>query len=475
MNLFDKFFTKYGYKFPKGYPDMKNEQDILLLESLLNEVLDEPSNLSEAALSKSDLSKPIEGYDDRGQKLLSIISNKQPLKLMDGSEAIIDIPKSKNFISALKSKNYDGLSGRNAITFITTDGDTLTLGSVKKTEEFGSSKGSGGGAEQTAVQESSQCLVNAVRYIKGSDITSKDLTPKALKSAYNSTDTTSGLEEMSNFILNNLEWQNSMIQTANLLAKTFTKSYIFYRQKGIVLNIESAAKTALKNADIGANINKWNPADIWMATEKVSSIEFPTELNALNALIKKLFDSQDLIGVSLKKVSGAAHAEISGGGAGKTYTYEDYIVSPASKDIYLVYNDGRIQWRSFDNLKAYQGEVLGASAKHGKVTHSVANKFVQEAGLPMLANPNDVKEEVLSGSKTFQKKFAQLYKTYTGEDLNKIYDEKTDDWKFSKYLGLNLVDTLDGASSKQQNSVINNMINYAKSSSSFSSTYVKIS
>lgn len=38
MNVFDKFFIKYGYKFPKGYPDMNNEQDILLLESLLHEL-----------------------------------------------------------------------------------------------------------------------------------------------------------------------------------------------------------------------------------------------------------------------------------------------------------------------------------------------------------------------------------------------------------------------------------------------------
>ena len=40
MNVFDKFFTKYGYKFPKGYPDMNNEQDILLLESILEEILE---------------------------------------------------------------------------------------------------------------------------------------------------------------------------------------------------------------------------------------------------------------------------------------------------------------------------------------------------------------------------------------------------------------------------------------------------
>ena len=39
MDVFDKFFQQYAYKFDKGYPDMNNEQDIALLESLLSEVL----------------------------------------------------------------------------------------------------------------------------------------------------------------------------------------------------------------------------------------------------------------------------------------------------------------------------------------------------------------------------------------------------------------------------------------------------
>ena len=38
MDIFDKFFQKFAYKFPKGYPDMNNEQDILLLENILNEL-----------------------------------------------------------------------------------------------------------------------------------------------------------------------------------------------------------------------------------------------------------------------------------------------------------------------------------------------------------------------------------------------------------------------------------------------------
>lgn len=41
MNIFDKFFVKFGYKFPKGYPDMNNEQDILLLEQIVENIIDE--------------------------------------------------------------------------------------------------------------------------------------------------------------------------------------------------------------------------------------------------------------------------------------------------------------------------------------------------------------------------------------------------------------------------------------------------
>jgi hypothetical protein len=36
MDVLDLFFKKYSYKFDKGYPDMNNEKDVLLLESILN-------------------------------------------------------------------------------------------------------------------------------------------------------------------------------------------------------------------------------------------------------------------------------------------------------------------------------------------------------------------------------------------------------------------------------------------------------
>lgn len=59
MDSLDLFFKRYSYKFPKGYPDMNNSQDVLLLESLLNELgftLNE-ADTSEATLFESALVK----------------------------------------------------------------------------------------------------------------------------------------------------------------------------------------------------------------------------------------------------------------------------------------------------------------------------------------------------------------------------------------------------------------------------------
>ena len=51
MDVLDKFFKKYSYKFTKGYPDMNNKQDVLLLESILDEL--GINSLNEVGLSTS--------------------------------------------------------------------------------------------------------------------------------------------------------------------------------------------------------------------------------------------------------------------------------------------------------------------------------------------------------------------------------------------------------------------------------------
>jgi hypothetical protein len=47
MSIFNKFFTKFAYKFPKGYPDLENSNDVLLLESLISKLVEEKFKLFE--------------------------------------------------------------------------------------------------------------------------------------------------------------------------------------------------------------------------------------------------------------------------------------------------------------------------------------------------------------------------------------------------------------------------------------------
>ena len=48
MNTFDKFFTKFAYKFPKGYPDLEDTNDVKLLEDIFFKLTKEKFILSEA-------------------------------------------------------------------------------------------------------------------------------------------------------------------------------------------------------------------------------------------------------------------------------------------------------------------------------------------------------------------------------------------------------------------------------------------
>jgi hypothetical protein len=64
MDIFDKFFKKFAYKFNKGYPDMNNSQDVLLLESLF-EKLGVEIPLNEEVPNKSQTTKAVQKIVDQ--------------------------------------------------------------------------------------------------------------------------------------------------------------------------------------------------------------------------------------------------------------------------------------------------------------------------------------------------------------------------------------------------------------------------
>ena len=439
--------------------------------------------LNEASLSSTDLLKKIEGAGDRGEVLLKKINNSEPLELVSGESVVIDKEKSKDFVDALGKKQYDTVS---KIKFFDTDGNPFTIGKLQKTAEFGSSKGAGGGSEQTDVQESAQCLVNAIRYNKGSKITAKDITPDAVKKAASRIDTTSDVTTMAKFIADNESWRNTTISTANLLAENFKSDFKFYRGAGIVPKINAAAKTALKNANISADINKWNPADIWMATDAINEITFPTELEKLNKLISRLFRDKVLVGVSLKKCEDSCHAEVFNAGTSKaTNKFEQ--IDPkdknvfSTKDIYIRYSDGRIQFRNFADISSWQGEIKGKQASGGKIGHDATSYILKNLGQSGLSSQKEILASCKAEDKSFINKFFKLYNSTSlsskmkSSEFEEAFKSAELGNRTSNYFNVELISQLDKLNDKQKDAFINEVVGYAKSSSSFSSTFVKVS
>ena len=49
MDILEKYLNSISYKFPKGYPDMKDDQDKSMLFKMINEIIEERSLLTEGS------------------------------------------------------------------------------------------------------------------------------------------------------------------------------------------------------------------------------------------------------------------------------------------------------------------------------------------------------------------------------------------------------------------------------------------
>ena len=96
MNIFDNFFQKFAYKFDKGYPDMNNVQDVLLLESLIEDLIGEA--FSVFPTTEDEIS------NQKVKEIYRIIMAYPGLKLND---PIVLDPKSPNTLKISRSLQRD--------------------------------------------------------------------------------------------------------------------------------------------------------------------------------------------------------------------------------------------------------------------------------------------------------------------------------------------------------------------------------
>ena len=163
------------------------------------------------------------------------------------------------------------------------------------------------------------------------------------------------------------------------------------------------------------DINKWNPADIWLVDNTtLSKYDFNNVkgLPYFNELMLKAFEARDIIGVSLKKTSNVKLQSINYRKPLPTpkftkavYAKRDYF---KSKDIYIFGAGGlEIQFRTFP---AFQGEIIGKTAKHGKISGDGGPTgpigiVMKQVG----AEPIPARKEITAMIRRERKKFFDLF------------------------------------------------------------------
>jgi len=137
MDVLDKFFKKFSYKFPKGYPDINDAQDMLMLENILNNLLEQEFQF--LPLEYGELKKT--GREYRISLIHDKIKDKNPFITTSGEIKLqFDKPE---YAEVFKNEDWEQIKvigGRNINTFPffkDDKGKTYGLRDLLKTTEFG--------------------------------------------------------------------------------------------------------------------------------------------------------------------------------------------------------------------------------------------------------------------------------------------------------------------------------------------------
>ena len=452
-----------------------------------------------AALSYNDLLKDLPGTNvPRWTVIVTKIKSKDSFTVNGTSKEVTLKYINKDIEGLFKKGQVTDIQStyRGQPLFKANNGQSLKLTDLFKSSDFGGGKGSGGGAEETDRNESAQCLYAAlVYYIYRKEIpVDKKITKKDYEDAFKYCDVTANFDLLVD--LPN-EWHKSSILGANELRKKFKGRYQFHRGSNIVGIIENTFKRINRMEKAFGNLNKWSPADIYMFTYKgldvvKNEINRASTLQKLNSIMLKYYKSGDIVGVSLKKIEGTKAKSTDNNVKGNLHTvsYTGNTIVAASKkdifdsmDVYLEHTKGKLQFRSFGgtSLTGWQGEGKGATANQGKVSLGPVNYILDQNGVKKI--PESQVSARLAGSPNASY-FTEFYNTarrlkVKGLPPNqKAFEARWKreglPWRYSKYLGLLLVDRITQQPKKKKDDIMTDLFLYSASKASFSGPYMKL-
>lgn len=437
------------------------------MKSFKQHFLIEANNLAPGELYK---------YQVRVDKFIEKFKKKSPFELTTGETVVLKYDKA--VADAILNK-----VDPTKIILKSDDGTkSYTLGKFAKTSEFGGAeKSAGAGSEITKLSESAQCVYAQALWNGTEDYNDDDL-----KEAYASVDTDESIENILNL---SEDWKKSCIIGAELLYEKFgKKNYTFHRGSSWVKDLEKLFTKLNKVDKFFSNLNKWSPADIYMLSPVGTQIKFDDSINSiveLNKVIYEALESEDIIGVSLKKMKKVGKISYYNYDEEKKVIEFDKFTTGSggffsSKDIYIYFTiNGKVQFRTFSEPTSWQGEIKGKMANGGKLGYGPIQGVLRSLGLKQLTDVKVLKSAINKMDPIMLKTFYENYSRYATDTKKLSYDEFKDQaietgasWLFSKYIGLELIDIITDAN--RQDDFITSSIQYASSQSELSASFIKI-
>ena len=375
------------------------------------------------------------------------------------------------------------------------------------------SGGARGGSTGARITESAQALYCALRFnVLDSDIPLSNgsaINTADFQTAWNSCDCDATLEEV---LAVEGDWQKSCILGANKLYKAFKSPpknyYKFYRGSGVDALINQAY-LKVKNEEpletVPGSEDKWNPADIWIAKSDFDSSLIPKAAEKglvlnLNQFLVEQFNTtpyQTLAGISLKQIKSSANIAVVNQSSvlerAKGIGFKGYRSTYKSIDVYVDMGKGEMQFRNFgsESSAGWQGEISGGGAPaQGKMGGAEVWTILNRFGAGYNFDNQGVWRYSKDNIRDISKENYDLMKTYLPDELPQTFDqeqrvinqmsnglinEKTPrSYRYSKRLGLQVVDSLSNMKKEDADEAIKDIYLYASSQTKTSSIHWKL-
>jgi hypothetical protein len=456
-----------------------------------NSFLIEGTKLVPGELKKSATGGPFAGTP-RTEILANKVRKQEPLTLAKGGEFIvIDVQAA---LASIEQFEKDG----KAFKLIGKNDTQISSSDLLKTKEFGGGAGAGGGTKQTAIGESAQCVWMAAMLEIGHAMPIESFTDEVLTKA--SKKASVGKTTLKEMLAIDDSWKMSSYLTAQYAIKNniIERGMTFHRDDGLMKAIYAAKNKAFKNNDMRPlKDDKWNPGDIWVADADFKMKELNTAtVEGLNDDILDLYLQKRLVGISLKKVAkGVTSTEKNVERPPET---EDYVYTSSeiksrvrgewytNKGVSILFKGGQLNLRANSAYGSHKAEIKGKGARGGGISWGPmtdASKRIYGKDLPKNSVMKKEAQNIAKGNKSAIKNFTKLLQNVdkkisedeVKKEISNLGSEKEAAvWIHGKLGGLYVIEKVIKGGQKA-NKFITQIINYAGSSTSVSSAYIKLS